>query len=226
MSKKLSFYFSNLEIRNSITPAKKHIPDWYKKTSIGKFTDARSPMKKTIKNCMPFLDSLTTGYMIETTQDLRVTIENGLPIFQWTLQTDDVLYIGKRETHHVPTPAGYYEGAYIWSLPNVIKSPKGYSLLMTHPLNRTDLPFLSLSGVMDADEGIGSGNYPFFIREGFEGIIPTGTPIVQVIPFKRESWEAEHSESLANVLKKQTFLTNQVFSGWYKNSLWRKKEYK
>jgi hypothetical protein len=225
MTKKLSYYFSNSELRNSIVPAKRHIPDWYKKVEVAKFPNARSPLVKTVKNCMPFLDALTTGYIIETTQDLRVTIENGQSVFQWNVKSDDVLYIAKRDTHYVPTPTGYYEDAYVWSLPNVIKSPKSYSLLLTHPLNRTDLPFFSLSGIMDADSGVGSGNYPFFLKEGFEGIIPTGTPIVQVIPFKRENWEGEHSESLNKVIQKQTFLTNRVFKDWYKNSLWRKKNY-
>jgi hypothetical protein len=37
-------------------------------------------------------------------------------------------------------------------------------------------------------------NSPFVIEENFEGIIPKGTPMFQVIPFKRENWEMEISE--------------------------------
>ena len=33
---------------------------------------------------------------------------------------------------------------------------------------------------------------PQQIEEGFEGIIEEGTPILQIIPFKRESWKAEY----------------------------------
>jgi hypothetical protein len=34
-------------------------------------------------------------------------------------------------------------------------------------------------------------NSPFIIKSGFEGIIEKGTPMFQVIPFKRADWQAE-----------------------------------
>ena len=38
-------------------------------------------------------------------------------------------------------------------------------------------------------------NFPFFIKEGFTGLIPYGTPIVQIIPFKRDDWKSKFSFS-------------------------------
>jgi hypothetical protein len=70
-------------------------------------------------------------------------------------------------------------------------------VLITSPLNRLDLPFRSLTAVIDADVFYhilpdpmqGGGNYPFYLNRGFEGIIPIGTPMCQYIPFKREKME-------------------------------------
>jgi hypothetical protein len=226
MTKKLLYYFSNEFIRDSITPTKKHIPSWYKMVPSDSSPSPVQPITKTIKNCMPFLDSFTTGYIIETNQDFRVTQVDGSPMFQWNITSKDTLYIQKREHQPIPAPTGYHQDHFVWSLSHIFKTPKDYSLLLTHPLNRTDLPFLSMSAIIDANQGIGGGNYPFFLKQGFEGIIPTGTPIIQVIPIKQESWEIEHSETLSRVQAEQDFLTNRVIKGWYKHNIWRKKEYK
>ena len=47
------------------TPVKSNIPDWYKKLKhvLG---------EGTAKGCMPFLDTLTTGYILKAPQDLRI----------------------------------------------------------------------------------------------------------------------------------------------------------
>ena len=46
-------------------PIKLHIPDWYKKLD-------HNLKIRTIKGCMPFLDTLTTGYVLKMPQDLYV----------------------------------------------------------------------------------------------------------------------------------------------------------
>ena len=69
-----------------ITPAKNHIPDWYKKIPKWKDNEMFSVNKGfnvTIKHCMPFLDSLTNGYMIYTSQDIVVKIQNEKPFKKW-----------------------------------------------------------------------------------------------------------------------------------------------
>ena len=55
-------------------PIKKLIPDWYKKLSAD---------KDTVKNCMPFLDTLTTGYALPLTSDLIVKFNH--------IETDDTI---------------------------------------------------------------------------------------------------------------------------------------
>jgi len=46
-------------------PSKLNIPDWYKKLE-------HTLLNKTIKGCMPFLDTLTSGYLLKMPQDFNV----------------------------------------------------------------------------------------------------------------------------------------------------------
>jgi len=224
MAKKIKYYVDYEMIRDSFSPAKKHIPKWYKNILPEKQV-AGELYKTNVKNCIPFLDAFLCGYMIETTQDFIVSKINDEPIFNWRLDTEQILTIGRREENYVPAPEGFYQIPFVWKSVHSVKLPPGYSAIFTHPLNRTDLPFYSLSGIVDMDEGMNGGSYPFFIEKSFEGIIPSGTPILQVIPFKRESWKSEFDEDLKPLQEKHRFLSSQVMVGWYKNKLWKKKSF-
>jgi hypothetical protein len=69
-----------------------------------------------------------------------------------------------------------------------IQPPKGYGALLTHPINRYDLPFSTTSGYVDFDEYPLPGNVSFHVKDNFEGVIPAGTPLMSIIPIKREAW--------------------------------------
>jgi hypothetical protein len=67
-------------------------------------------------------------------------------------------------------------------------------------------------------------NHPFFIQEEFEGIIPKGTPYMQMIPIKRDSWKSEFAE-YDPMLSLSVGKIRQYFMGGYKKMFWQKKEY-
>ena len=90
--------------------------------------------------------------------------------------------------HTMPRPAGHLNNHLIWLPQWGWKTPRGYSTLVTHPFNRFDLPFTTTTAIIDSDKYWGAGNIPFFLKDGFEGIIPKGTPYVQIIPIKRKKW--------------------------------------
>jgi hypothetical protein len=49
-----------------------------------------------------------------------------------------------------------------------------------------------MEGVVDTDTYNAPVNFPFVLKNvNFEGLIPAGTPIAQVIPFKREEWKMQ-----------------------------------
>lgn len=224
VNKKVLHYESGLEFfPDFIVPIKKHIPKWYKDTEpwIGGKPNLTT---KGIKKCIPFLDSLTVGYCIQTPIDLVVSLDNGLPLITWRSEVMQNIVETRPNPQNIPTPAGMHSLGFMWNIWGGIKLPKGYSAVFTHPLNRIDLPFFTLSGVVD-DYEMGPGSMPFYLKEGWEGVIPQGTPIVQIIPFKRENWSSRVLPGLYAASKLRMTKARAVLSDYYKKHDWKKKSY-
>ncbi len=203
------------------------VPEWYRKgvRQVEPDNQVRSP-QLTIKSCVPFLDAMTSGYYIPLPVDIYVTQDNGLPYYSWKDPSDVYVTVRNPDSAQgLPIPPGYANQYASWKTAIAIELPKGYSAVITHPLNRTDLPFLTLSGIVD-NYTMYSGIVPFFMQKDFVGLIPQGTPIAQIIPFKRESWVAEETPGLYEKSDIVAGKALHVFSGWYRNNVWQKKDYK
>jgi hypothetical protein len=234
MTKKISFISKDSFIHkniNSFLPSKKYIPEWYKKSPMWA-DDNGNPQKmgfsskKTIKTCMPFLDSLTTGYTLETWCDIHVSqsLDDHIQV-KWSDESiDPIEFRGSATSMLMPVPLGCKPDHFVWKIPFGIKTLPGYSVILTHPLNRFDLPFVTLSGIMDTDNGMHGGNIPVFFSDTFEGIIPVGTPIAQIIPFKRDSWQSETIDD-EMLYKGLEYEINKFFVGGYKKLRWKKKKF-
>lgn len=212
--------------------AAQHVPDWYKKSPrllYGNEPTMGSPDEDTnlgLKYCIPFLDSLLTGYMALLWQDLLVKRTPSGAEFQWQNGPDMMSGRSGLGFENFPVPAGHGPKQYVWKQPYSVKVPKGYSTLYTHPLNRYDLPFITLSGVHDSDSILPPGNFPFYLRDDFEGIIPKETPIFQIIPFKREDWVGSGSKKVSKDAENRAIQSTTMLSGFYKKKLWKKKSYR
>jgi hypothetical protein len=214
----------------NVKPAKSFVPDWYKKTE-KHFENKKQnelPLPMSFKMCSSFSDSFILGYMMPLAVDIAIRQTEGGPSISWpmginrefvTIRQDD------KANDLLPTPTGYSKNHYTWESKHMIKIPKGYSALITHPLNRFDLPFLTLTGIVDGEMVLQDGNIPVFFKNDFEGIIPAGTPIAQIILFKTENWSSEIDFSiLIEGEKNKKFSKHKAF-GWYKQSIWKKKIY-
>ncbi len=179
---------------------------------------------------MPFLDSLMSGYVILTSQDIMVKQGKGFQNFQltWAIDSKDLTTIAVRnDEHQISVPFGFRKEELVWNVPFSFQLPFGYSMLVSHPANRYDLPFLTPSAIVDCDtEPMTPGKIPFFLRENFQGIIPAGTPIVQLLPFKRENWKKKFDSKLKNRSNKVLFNVNRFASGFYIKNIWKRKIYK
>jgi len=201
--------------------AKKALPDWYKK--IPPF-DSKNLQNIGLKMCMPFFDATTGGYIQRTWTDIHIKIEGNVVSYNFA---QEPLIMSARETPSISLTEKYYPIEFVWQRQWSARLPKGYSLLITHPHNRLDLPFQTLSGLVDADAFYHTpvGNIPFFIEKGFEGIIPAGTPMYQMIPVKRDNWHTK----LMPFNKDETFQRNHImrrkFYGAYRSMFWHKKTY-
>jgi hypothetical protein len=227
----ISFIASSIEtelVSNPI-PAKNYIPSWYKNIKSNfkkqpKFSNNGKLINTDLKMCMPFLDSLTTGYIQETWCDMYVKKETKEIIFYSSNIPKMVNFREKKSIDILENE--FYPIEFTWSIEWINKTPKNYSVLICHPLNRLDLPFYTLSGIIDSDlyHHAPSGNLPFYIKKDFEGLIPKGTPMYQIIPIKRESW-THNIEKYSIKNKKKLDKQNQVFWEFYKKNFWNKKNY-
>ena len=230
-------------------PADRFVPDWYKnlESYIGeaKKPDGNGGTTSTIKRCMPVFDAITTGYILSTHVDVWVKQVPQVPEEALQNENVDVSTFPTQPFYEWPSlePLGFHpirqapehpgKGAHQlsypkWTNPWSIKTPPGYSVLFVQPMHRESI-FTILPGVVDTDQYSAPVNFPFTLNEAdkFEGLIPAGTPIAQVIPFKRDSWQMQLGtvEDFNEQAKVSIKLKTKFFDS-YKTQYRQSKEYK
>jgi len=176
-------------------PAVLGLPEWFKALPQKAFNPTIGEEIQTVKKCPPFIDAMTFGFLIPLAVDL--TVKDGE--FSWNFDVPGgtiINYARSPVDFHDPSQVKgspfFEDDRFIIKFNNfwTIEAPAGYSLLFTHPVNRTDLPFTTLTGLVDCDTFSDSLlNFPARWHDiGFDGVLPKGTPVVQCLPVKRESW--------------------------------------
>jgi hypothetical protein len=216
MKKKINFrsVHPDLDIPHP-SPAYKAIPEWYRTSK--PFTEG----VETLKKCVPLLDSMTAGYSLTLAAD--VFFNKGA--VQDISLTKIVQSHADSQIGDLKIPSEYHETVYKWINSFVLKTPKGYSTLFVHPINRIDLPFYSFSGLVDTDKYPLEVNFPFLIKKDFVGIIPAGTPIAQAVPIKREDWTSSIEDSKAYEVPAFTHTMHNPPFNFYKRRFWTRKKY-
>lgn len=207
-------------------PARHYVPNWFK--NLPAFENDKfepNPLggnNGTAKLCVPLTDTFHMGYIQETWCDLYIKIDkDGSLLYR---QPSIPNMVSHRPSTGINYGQFYYSQEALWQLQWIPQLPEGFSILYTHPLNRFDLPFETISGIVDSDKFKfeADANHPFIIKKGFEGIIPKGTPMVQMIPFKRDEWQSVYlKHNKKDQLK--AYLPHQFFWGGYKKLFWTKK---
>ncbi len=175
-------------------PATRGLPDWFKTMPAKAYNPTIGDETQTLKRCPPFIDAMTYGYLIPLATDLEVRDGE----FGWNFVPEGFA------SEYSHSPIGFHDPSQIAGAPFsdddrfiikfnpfwTIEAPPGYSLLFTHPVNRTDLPFTTLTGLVDCDSFHHSPvNFPARWHDmGFNGVLPKGTPVAQCLPVKREVW--------------------------------------
>ena len=179
----------------------------------------------TAKRCMPIFDAISAGYIIVSPADVYISQRDGQPYYEWA-SFALISFHPKEQAPEHPFRNGlneYPKWMNYWS----IQTPKGYSTLFVQPFHRESV-FTILPGVVDTDTYTAPVNFPFVFNDPkFEGLIPAGTPLAQVIPFKRESWEMKFGaqKEFIEQAKIHNKLQTQFFDR-YKNMFRSIKEYK
>lgn len=211
-------------------PASDCIPSWYKEMSSYKFgkkevyRDGFTP--QTIKRCMPVFDAFTAGYILFTYVDIYIRTEDGAPYYTWP-SFKPIEFHDNAQFDKYPR-AGEKFSAPKWVSPWSIKTPKGYSSLILPPIHQDTVPFEILEGLVDTDVYNIPVNFPFFLKDNnFNGLIPAGTPMAQIIPIKRDNWEHEIGNTIEKEEQgKQHLRLKTKFFDSYKTLFRMPKEYK
>ena len=211
------------------SPARDSVPTWYRDLD-GYKNEGKKPSKNgntptTIKKCVPVFDAMTIGYILTTFSDVHVSQEEGYPYYTWR-DGSQIEFHHNTQAPNYPDRMG--DAAYPkWINPWSIKTPKGYSCFFVTPLHR-DLPFKILEGVVDTDKYWNNINFPFVLKDSkWEGMIPAGTPIAQVIPFERSSFKMKLGDSSdLKEARNISHLVRTAFFDKYRNNWWSRKDYK
>jgi hypothetical protein len=202
-------------------PAVRGLPDWFKDMPAKTYNPTMGEESQTVKRCPPFIDAMTYGYLIPLVTDLEV--RNGE--FSWNFEVPEGFV-----SEYSHSPIGFHDPSQIAGSPFSdddrfiikfngfwnIEAPPGYSLLFTHPVNRTDLPFTTITGLVDCDAFYHSAvNFPArWDDPNFNGVLPKGTPVAQCLPIKRESWTERFdllsSEGTRQMIKTRTALGQET----------------
>jgi len=176
-------------------PAVLGLPGWLKEMPQEAFNPTMGAEAQTVKKCPPFIDAMTFGFLIPLPIDLEVRDGE----FTWNFEVPKGFV-----SEYSHSPIGFHDSSQVAGTPFAeedrfiikfnsfwtIEAPAGYSVLFTHPVNRPDLPFTTLSGLVDCDTFHDSPvNFPARWHDlGFNGVLRKGTPIAQCLPVKRETW--------------------------------------
>jgi len=186
-----------------IVPASHALPQWYKDMTPdipGNHSISRS-RDGTIKACPAMFDNMAQGYILPLWTDIYVEPSGefidgkSIPRFAWTKGieiTHPFLSVGsKQQTAGMPSADAIPSPWLRLESPWLISTPKGYSTLFIPPFGNADILFEPISGIVHTDI------FSTYIKlltlwkgpEDFQGVIKAGTPMVQMIPFKRESFQ-------------------------------------
>jgi hypothetical protein len=224
------------ESSSSPIPTIKNIPEGYKKydryakDSNGvEYKDHDGGKIPTWKACPAIYDIMGTGYVLRTPCDINFIEHDGNLIakIENPMYQDFIQY--RNEMPGFMHPEGYRTNHFAWFPDWAPSVPEGYSVLYSHPFNRFDLPFLNTSGIVDNDCVDIPGTMPFFIKNGWSGLIPEGTPYMQLLPFKRDDWESGYIELDEKEIVRRNLKNSKRYrkpsGGVYLNETWNRRKY-
>lgn len=216
-------------------PAKNYIPDWFK--NLPPFAGGHTPTitgnraDSTEKQCVPLLDTFSAGYIQEAWCDISIRVGNdGKISITSANMVENIVMTRGGPNRIIPKDKNYYssyDDHLNWYSHWEPKTPPGWSTYYSHPFNQYDVPFRTIDGIIDTDKWWIGGSVPFLLKTGFEGIIPQGTPLYQMIFFKREDWKSKilkYEEIEKQRLKLHSKVFNHFYGG-YKKYMWAKKTY-
>jgi len=216
-------------------PSIAHVPQTYK--DLQRHIDTQT--KPTVKRCIPFLDALTTGYVIPFPTDIEIYNDKEEKMIRFNSGSSvpeefkGIVGVSEHDSYQITenmmSPKRTINAVFKFNNPWIVTTPPGCSCLFITPLNHV-LPYELISGVVDTDTYSRTINFPFYytgdINENI--VIKQGSPMAMVFPFKRESWNMEtklYTQTYEENIKEHFGLFKRIADN-YKTLFWKKKSYR
>lgn len=190
--------------------AKSISPEWWKKMKVADFTTG--VMQQTLRACPAMDDWLKSGWIIVANRDIHVL--NGTvggdkgehDFYTWDSHADVDSSASTSHPKEQFRSAFEYHGhgadgmslikdAFKMRCPWNIKTPPGYSCFYLDPFLFQNEYFATWQGIIDTDKfnvGMDNSQIIFYPKVDHSFVIKKGTPICQIIPYKREEWVASY----------------------------------
>lgn len=197
-------------------PASRHVPDWFKNMS------ADWENRGTLKRCPPFLTAMTAGYIIPAPADVRLSMS---PQGEFEAYGRLNFLSGHFAAQFEGSP---FAASRVIKFHNpwIIVTPPEYVCLITAPINRFELPFTPLTGIVETGTYYKEVQLPMAcaMRPGESFDLRRGDPMIQVIPFRRDAWTAGTAAlDPARRAAQQALFDADPHA--YKGQFWRKIEF-
>ena len=200
--------------------AKTALPDWLRQMAPRAPSSVHQRSIRTVKQCPPFVDAMTHGFLIPLPCD--VIVRAGQFSWDWPLPPLTMPSHPRAPlSFHVPeqlqgSPLAHGTRSAIkfnsfWT----IALEPGWSLMAVHPINRDDLPFRTVTGLVDADRFNAIGiNFPaVWLDPAFDGVLLRGTPVAQCYPVPREPATLVCAAMSEADLRRSDALAAQIMAG-------------
>jgi hypothetical protein len=200
-------------------PAREGLPDWLKTMPRTAWSEFHGQDIRTVKQCPPFIDAMSTGFLIPLPCDVNVA--EGRFIWDWPLPPLSI-------ATHTRSPLSFHVPAQLQGSPLLqegrpaikfnsfwtIELQAGWSLLAMHPANRLDLPFRLLTGVVDSDRFRDVGIFfpALWTDTRFTGRLAKGTPVAHCIPFRREDFAFEFATLSGETAERFAAVTDEILT--------------
>ena len=201
-------------------PARTALPQWLRAMAPRADSALHQRAIRTVKQCPPFVDAMAHGFMILLPCDVHV--EAGQFRWDWPLPALSVANHPRAPlSFHVPeqlagSPLAHgTQSAIKFNSFWTIELEDGWSLMAVHPINRDDLPFRLVTGLVDADRFNEVGiNFPaVWTAPEFNGTLPRGTPIAQCYAVPREAPTLVCEPMSSEQVRGYDALAAQIMSG-------------
>ena len=211
-------------------PASKIVPDWYKKIPQDLEYDGNYVRKEgisTIKRCIPVLDYMTSGYVIRNPYhtDAKMLVDENDINYLEHLSVIEKDYLSAHPHSQCPVDMNggqnhYMKIANMWK----VKTPPGYSCLFYQPYYTLNEDFDLFPGIVDTDKHDDTVNFVGLAKRNFE--LKPGDPLMIVLPFKRDDWEAEIKHEDFRKENRYHYFIKTLWHGTYSRVFHSKKKFR